>query len=375
MWKRIMAVAAVVAVWVAVQAPAGELSVGDAAPKLEVKEFVKGEPVTGLEKGKTYVVEFWATWCGPCRTSIPHLSELQKKHKDVTFIGVSVYENDQAKVKPFVDEMGEKMTYRVAVDAVPEGGKRNEGKMAKGWMEAAGQNGIPAAFIINKDGHVAWVGHPMEMEKPLQQVLDGTWDIKAAAIAFKEDRARQRKLSELGQKLAKAQRDHDSKAILTILDEAIKDDGKLEETLGLMKYRALAAEADSQDKAVEYGNHLVEKTFKENPQALNALAWIIVGPHLEKSAHPGGKKPEAKKPDVKFVKLALAAAKRADEITLSKDAAIADTLALAYFNDGDTAKALETQERAVKLAEATPGKMDPSMKERLEQYRKAVKKP
>ncbi len=57
-------------------AVAGDLSVGDAAPKLAVKEFVKGDPIAQLEKGKTYVVEFWATWCGPCRTSIPHLTEL-----------------------------------------------------------------------------------------------------------------------------------------------------------------------------------------------------------------------------------------------------------------------------------------------------------
>src|SRR5437868_505895 len=145
MKKQWIGLAILPALWMAAPVGAKDLAVGDPAPKIEVKEFVKGDPIEKLDKGKTYVVEFWATWCVPCRTSIPHLSELQKKYKDVTFIGVSVYENDQAKVKPFVDEMGEKMTYRVAVDAVPEGGKRNEGKMAKGWMEAAGQNGIPAA--------------------------------------------------------------------------------------------------------------------------------------------------------------------------------------------------------------------------------------
>jgi thiol-disulfide isomerase/thioredoxin len=68
-------------------------------------------------KGKqTYVVEFWATWCGPCRVSIPHLTELQKKFKTqgVTFIGVS--DETEDKVKPFVDKMGDKMDYTVAVD-------------------------------------------------------------------------------------------------------------------------------------------------------------------------------------------------------------------------------------------------------------------
>src|SRR5260221_10369818 len=50
----------------AVPAFAQDLSVGDPAPKLEVKEFVKGSPVKSFEKGKNYVVEFWATWCRPC---------------------------------------------------------------------------------------------------------------------------------------------------------------------------------------------------------------------------------------------------------------------------------------------------------------------
>src|SRR5215472_3894927 len=51
----------------------GTLLVGDPAPKIEVKEFIKGDEVKKFEKGKFYVVEFWATWCPPCRTSIPHL--------------------------------------------------------------------------------------------------------------------------------------------------------------------------------------------------------------------------------------------------------------------------------------------------------------
>src|SRR5687768_14820567 len=74
---------------------AQELGIGSPAPKLTVKQFLKGEPVTGFEKGKTYVVEFWATWCGPCIRSIPHLTELQKKYPQITFVGVSVWENSQ----------------------------------------------------------------------------------------------------------------------------------------------------------------------------------------------------------------------------------------------------------------------------------------
>jgi thiol-disulfide isomerase/thioredoxin len=61
-------------------------------PPLKVAKWIKGKPVQRFEPGKVYVVEFWATWCGPCRRSIPHLTELAKKFKGkVTFIGVSIW--------------------------------------------------------------------------------------------------------------------------------------------------------------------------------------------------------------------------------------------------------------------------------------------
>jgi thiol-disulfide isomerase/thioredoxin len=55
---------------------AGEatLKVGDAAPKLQVAKWVQGEEVKEFDKAKAYIVEFWATWCGPCKASIPHLN-------------------------------------------------------------------------------------------------------------------------------------------------------------------------------------------------------------------------------------------------------------------------------------------------------------
>jgi thiol-disulfide isomerase/thioredoxin len=186
MWQRGLAAVAVLLGVSVLSASAEGLGVGDKAPALKVKGFVKGKPVTKLDKGKVYVVEFWATWCGPCRTTIPHLTELQKKHKDVTFIGVSAFERDQKAVQPFVKEMGDKMDYRVALDSVPAGKKGGDGAMAKNWMIAAGQNGIPTAFIVDGEGRIAWIGHPTQMEAPLEKIVAGKWDLKAAADAFRK---------------------------------------------------------------------------------------------------------------------------------------------------------------------------------------------
>ncbi len=113
------------------------------------------------------MVEFWATWCGPCRATIPHLTELAHKYKDkgVRFIGVDVWERDTKLVAPFLAEMGDKMDYSVALDDVPKDGKPADGAMAKNWMKAAEENGIPTAFVV-RDGKIAWIGHPIEMDEP-----------------------------------------------------------------------------------------------------------------------------------------------------------------------------------------------------------------
>jgi thiol-disulfide isomerase/thioredoxin len=345
-----VALTVAISIWTAAPLFADILSVGDPAPPLAVKEFVKGKPVNQLQKGKLYVVEFWATWCGPCKATIPHLTELQKKHKDVTFVGVSIWENDQAKVKPFVEAMADKMGYRVAVDDVSEKGAR--GKMATTWMDAATQEAIPTAFIINRAGKVAWVGSPGDLEKPLEEIHKGTWNLQAAAREFKKDQTRKLHIRELMASLNKAQKAKDTAAELQIINKIIAEDGGQEATLGVRKFKLLVQEHE--DRALAYGKHLLSAALKDNAGALNNLAWSVVGP-------------QGKKGDKRLVKLALSAAQRADQLGQGKNASFADTLAAAYAADGNRAKALEIEEKAAELARGTPA--EKAIKEHLEQYR------
>jgi len=141
------------------------------APEFKVESWVKGTPVAKLEAGKIYVVEFWATWCGPCRAIIPHLTELQEKYKDkVTFIGVSVLEKNPDYVPVFVESMGDKMNYHIAKDDLSQPGA-GEGYMAKNWLTAAGAPGIPWAFIIDRTGKIAYAGNSANVEVPLEKAV------------------------------------------------------------------------------------------------------------------------------------------------------------------------------------------------------------
>src|SRR5438445_5118109 len=158
----------------------GTLKVGDPAPKLQTGKWVQGEPVKNIENGKAYIVEFWATWCGPCRTAIPHLNETWQKYKNkgLIVIGQNCAERDESLVAPFIKQMGDKMTYRVALD---DKTKNKNGAMSETWMEAAGQNGIPTAFLVNTKGKIAWIGHPMQLEeKTIEAALAPAASGKAA---------------------------------------------------------------------------------------------------------------------------------------------------------------------------------------------------
>jgi thiol-disulfide isomerase/thioredoxin len=355
--SRLLPAAAVLCA-AALSAPAADLGLGSAAPKLEVKEFVKGEPVKAFEKGKTYVVEFWATWCGPCRTSIPHVTKLQKQYKDVVFIGVSIWEHDQSKVKDFVKEMGDKMDYRVATDAVPEGAKGDAGAMAKTWMDAAGQEGIPAAFIVNGEGKVAWIGHPTRLDKPLAQIVEGKYDLQAVVEEQKQEEALKELSAKLDEKLNAAT---EPKEMIALLDKAFAENAALEkQKYGLTKFRVLAEGLKDADKAAEYAKKLID-VLKDNPGQLNELAWLVVDPANKE------------KPAAKLLKVALEAAQKADALAKGEDAAIADTLGKAYFDNGQVEKAVETQERAVKLAKGNP-EIEAELTKRLEEFKKALKK-
>ncbi len=147
-------------------APVVPARLGDPAHPLVGLAYVKGEPLT-IEPGTVYVVEFWATWCPPCRTSIPHLTELQKKYEDqgVVFVGIS--DENVPTVKPFVADLGDKMDYHVAVDTV--------GQVVNGYMGAFRQGSIPTAFVVDAKGKVVWYGHPLDIDPILDRVVAGTY--------------------------------------------------------------------------------------------------------------------------------------------------------------------------------------------------------
>lgn len=305
--------------------PRPELSIGMTAPALAISKWVKGDSVTQFEAGHAYMVEFWATWCGPCVRAFPHVSEIQAKHADdLTVIGVNIWDRKRdrqtreftetlteqsERIVQFVGEQGDRMAYTVAIEE-PD-------RMAETWMRAASQNGIPAAFVVDRGGTVAWIGHPMEIDEPLEKILAGEWDLAAAAAEFERG---------------------------------------LEAGNWHQHLMSLLSDASTAERGYRLAYALLRTPFANEAGRLNAVAWSVL---------TSGRIP-VRDPD-----LAIAYAAVACEKSEWKDASVIDTLARGYFEKGDLGKAIELQTRAVGVAgEDSP--MAKDLNETLEKYRAAA---
>jgi len=320
------------------------LKVGDPAPTLHVAEWVKGKPVERFEPGKVYLVEFWATWCGPCIVSMPHLSALQGEYasRGVTVIGVTAEDprNSLEKVKEMVQAKKDGMAYTVAWD------QGRETRTA--YMTAAGQRGIPCGFLVDKTGKVAWIGHPSKVDVPLAYVVAGKWD-------YVEGPAMMRKIDEALRALAEAAVDDPIRA-LVLYDDFVKTWPLAAKGLDELHFSILVQLPDQRDAAQKLGAEIVEKeSLAMNSGGLNAFAWALVDPEVDL--------------EFRFLDLALKAAEKANELTRGEEGAILDTLARVHFWRGDLAKALAIQTKAVELADE---RMKAQLEEALKEYEKAL---
>jgi thiol-disulfide isomerase/thioredoxin len=309
-----------------------ELMVGDKAPKLQVARWIQGEPVQAFDTNQIYIVEFWATWCGPCIGSIPHLNELWQKFKDkgVIVIGQDVWDSDEA-VAPFMKKMGTNMTYRVALD---DKSRNADGFMSSNWWpRKINHHGIPTAFII-KDGIIAWIGHPIGLnEQLLDDIISGHYDMAKATVDYKTNLEINDKFQNLQQKMYSAIIQKNWDEAESALDEIIKLLPKFQSNLAGTRLQILLGQKKYEEAyqfAASFSDSHPTNTYQQND-----FAWTI--------ATQAGV-------EQRNLELAEKFAERANEFTGETNTDFLDTLARVQFMGGKTNEAVVTEQKAVAAA-------------------------
>lgn len=142
---------------------------GGRAPNFAVERWITPEPDA---RGKVAIVDFWATWCGPCIASIPHMNELANQFRgQIECVGISdekpdAFEKGLKRAK--LD--GSNFAYSLALDP-------------QGRMKSAFQiRGIPHVAVMSTDWVVRWQGHPARLTKQIvQQIIDADPGLKQGA--------------------------------------------------------------------------------------------------------------------------------------------------------------------------------------------------
>lgn len=339
------------------------LKIGDPAPEIKVEAWVRGTPVTKFEKGNVYVLDFWATWCGGCIASFPHISAIANKYEGrVHFCSVDSYEFDVIKaggdimnaVKTFLKTLqGQQLTLDVCVD-----GKENF--MYHNWIERLRRNGFPTTFVIDQEGKIAWLDVNLDnLDWVLQQVVSKKWDReKAEVIMGKRD------------------------AIEDLFFKAYLSKDKSEQE---SKYRQILSACDS-----------LEQAYPDRKDAASFYKLMALN-ELDKAKVPQQLEEMAANPLVKYIFLDdgagltlrrtdlterdYAAIVKVEERLLSnehngtghggKTVRTYSTLAIAYYGAGQRDKAISAQEKAIALTkeEKTADKEISKLKTDLQKYK------
>lgn len=144
---------------------AEDLAIGDIGPEVVGVKYLQGPAVSWDSDHSAYLIEFWATWCAPCKDSAPVLSAYQEQYADRGLLVAGLSDEEESMVKPYLGEYGHDMSYTIGLDP--------DGVIQKKFIEGYGEMGIPWAFLLGKDGTLLWVGHPMapELGEELEKLL------------------------------------------------------------------------------------------------------------------------------------------------------------------------------------------------------------
>ncbi|MDE2205157.1 MAG: TlpA family protein disulfide reductase [Armatimonadetes bacterium] len=312
------------------------LNIGSQAPAISGVTWLHGGPVTRYVPGHIYVLEFWATWCEPCRQTFPYLAALASRyHGKLTVVAVDSFErvtpggaSAPALVKRFASGISGGMPYPIAIDGP-------ERTMARQWLLRSGETAIPVAFVVDGRGRLAWVGFPMNVGPVVQAMAAGTWNLAAFArqrnAANAEDAAKQSVLTAV----AVLVRANKPGPALATLNRGITAHPALAPGFGLLKFHLMLMAGDP--NACNFGLKLAESQYAADANTLDQIGTAIVKSRRVKNAN---------------YKIAVEIEDQANQLSGRTSCVMLDDLAAARFKAGDAAGAAAAEREALDRAGA-----------------------
>ncbi len=303
--------------------------VGDKAPPVKVTKWMTQTPPStpgeaGADKN-VFLVEFWATWCGPCMKSIPHLAELHKKYQKDGLVIMGLSNEEPEIIAKFLGERLKKlrieMPYFIGAD--------EEMETQNVWMKDI--EGIPYAFLVDRKSMVVWTGNPLadtkELDDAIKNVLAGQFDINAAKKAAENAK----KADDLMNDLRAAFGLSDKAKVFKLLDEIIAL--KPKDLQAYLIKRQMFIEFEMEDQIAGWEAR-IEEAMKDSPDSLLQLADVELGKPISK----------------RNLGLLYRSIVRANELHMGKDAETLALLAQVQCNMGMLDAAIATQRQANALA-------------------------
>ena len=319
------------------------LKLGSPAPNVTDfnLDFIRGDNGQ-VNSGKVIVFEFWATWCAPCKASIPHINDMYKSLKSRGLVVVGISDETRAKVEPFVNQRGDAMSYFVAVDKTKDAKSK--------LMTPTGGSGIPHAVIV-ADGKIVFIGNPHpsadgeRMEMVIRRSLRGRYDPELtpkgeAIVAAARRSAKEKNWAEASK----------------FYDQAVEFNSKLFLDAALERYSMTQRDQRDAAGAKLYLKSILEK-YEEagDAGAMREISLMLAtDPKLPAHDFDG----------------ALTAAKKYESMAQEGDYEVHSTLASVYAAKGQLPQAIEAQTLAWRMA---PPDVKPMLKRDLDAYKQAGK--